>query len=116
MFYMLIIYDNAEFWAHVGETQMAETMHRHDEIASDLKKASKYRGCGALMPPESATCLRRSGGEVTMTDGPYAETKEHFGGYYVIEARNLDDAIGYARRLPLSEPGAVEIRPIRELA
>ena len=116
MFYMLIIYDNAGFWARVSETQMAETMQRHDEIAGDLKKAGKYHGCGGLMPPESATCLRRSGGKMTVTDGPYAETKEFFGGYYVIEARDLDDAIGYARRLPLSEPGAVEIRPIRELA
>jgi hypothetical protein len=115
MFYMLIIYDNAAFWARATEAHMEKTMQRHGEIVDDLKKAGGYHGCAALMPPESATCIRLSGGKMTMTDGPYAETKEHIGGYYLLEARDLDEAIGYARRLPLSDPGAVEVRPIRQV-
>ena len=115
MQYMLVIYDDAEYWAGVSATQMDATMRRHDEIRADLEKAGKFRGCGALMPPASATCVRLAGGEKTITDGPYVETKEHLGGYYLIEARDLDEAIAYARRLPLSDPGACEIRPIREV-
>jgi|SRR5882724_2672483 len=115
MQYLLVIYDNPEYWARVGEAQMDATMRRHGEISDDLKKAGKFGGCGALMPPASATCVRRSGDKTTITDGPYAETKEQLGGYYVIEARDLDEAIAYARRLPLSDPGVCEIRPIREL-
>jgi len=115
MLYMLIIYDNAEFWARATATQMEKTMQRHADLADDLKKAGKYRGCAGLMSPESATCLRVSSGTTSMTDGPFVETKEHIGGYYVVEARDLDEAIGYARRLPLSDPGAVEIRPIRQV-
>ena len=115
MLYMLIIYDNAEFWAGVTPAGMDETMRRHGEVAGDLKKAGKYHGCAALTSPDTAICVRRSGGDITTTDGPYAETKEFFGGYYVIEARDLDEAAAYARRLPLSDPGAVEIRPIRQV-
>ena len=112
MQYLLVIYDNPEYWARVGEAQMDATMRRHGEISDDLKKAGKFGGCGALMPPASATCVRRSGDKTTITDGPYAETKEQLGGYYLVEARDLNEAIAIAARIPGARYGAIEVRPI----
>ena len=83
---------------------MAANMEACFAYDDELRRGGHFVGGEALQMPEDARTLRMRDGKVVVTDGPYAETKEHFGGYYVIEARDLDDAIGYARRLPLSEP------------
>jgi hypothetical protein len=113
MKYMMLIYDDAAFWKRATDAQMAKTMQSHNELAADLRSGGKFHGCEALQPSGTAACLRRKNGKTLVTDGPYAETKEQLGGYYLIEARDLDEALEYARRLPLSDPGTVEIRPVR---
>src|SRR5690348_3709490 len=84
---------------------------------NELAAAGKIRGGERLRPAASATTLRLSGGKRLLSDGPYAETKEQLGGFYLVEADNIDDAVELAARMPhLQDGGAVEIRPIWELS
>lgn len=86
------------------------------EYASDLASAGKLRGGERLHPVASATTLRLNGGERLLSDGPYAETKEQLGGYFVIEASNLDEAVELAGKMPhLQDGGCVEIRPVWDM-
>ncbi len=114
MIYMLMIHCEEPVWTRYDEAQQAENMRAHEELARDLEKADQYRGCGGLEPTGAATTLRARGGAVTVTDGPYAESREQFGGYYVVEVDDLDQAIAIARRIPLTPNAAVEIRPIAD--
>jgi hypothetical protein len=86
------------------------------EYANELAAAGKVRGGERLRPAATATTLRLSGGERLLSDGPYAETKEQVGGFFVIEASNLDEAVELASKMPhLQDGGTVEIRPIWEM-
>ena len=83
---------------------------------SELATAGKIRGGERLRPAASATTLRVSGGKRLLSDGPYAETKEQLGGFFVVEANNIDEAVELAARMPhLPDGGAVEIRPVWEM-
>jgi hypothetical protein len=84
------------------------------EFTAAIRKSGNFVGCNRLLPPAAATTVRVRQGKVSTTDGPYAETKEQLGGYYVIEARDLDEAIGVAARIPGAWIGSVEVRPIAE--
>jgi hypothetical protein len=112
MIYMLMIYANEADWTTKTEAEMAPVMRAHGQLEEDLRKAGKYRGCGGLAPTSSATTLRLGDGKPAVTDGPYAETKEQFGGYYVIDAKDLDEALAFAGRIPGMGKRAVEVRPI----
>jgi hypothetical protein len=81
-------------------------------LEQDLRKAGKYRGCGGLAATSAATTVRLGSGKPLITDGPFAETKEQFGGYYLVEATDLDDAMSYAARIPGMGNRAVEVRPV----
>jgi hypothetical protein len=84
---------------------------------SELAAAQKIRGGERLRPAASATTLRISGGQRLLSDGPFAETKEQLGGFFMIEAKDLDEAVELASKMPhLQDGGAVEIRPIWELS
>lgn len=72
-------------------------------------------GGEALMPPETATCLRVRGGKRETMDGPFAETKEQLGGYYILECKDLDEALHYAAMIPVAETGTIEVRPVMQL-
>ena len=74
--------------------------------------ADQWRGCGGLAPTSDATTLRWKNGKAIVTDGPYAEAKEAFGGYYIVEVDDLDQAIAIAEKIPVTPNGGVEIRPI----
>ncbi len=115
MIYMLMIYANEADWATKTEAEMAPMMEAHAQLEEDLRKAGKYRGCGGLAPSSAATTIHLGSGKPVVTDGPYAETKEQFGGYYVIDARDLDEALAFAGRIPGMGKRAVEIRPILDL-
>ena len=87
------------------------------EYTNELATAGKIRGGERLRPAASATTVRLSGGERLLSDGPYAETKEQLGGYFVVEASNLDEAVELAARMPhLQDGGSVEIRPVWEMS
>lgn len=112
MIYMLMIYTNETDWTTKSEGEMAPIMAAHDRLEQDLRKAGKYRGCGGLAPTSAATTVRLGAGKPAITDGPFAETKEQFGGYYVIDAKDLDEALTFAARIPGFGNRAVEVRPI----
>jgi hypothetical protein len=90
---------------------VAESLAYDDE----LRNAGHYLYSGALQSIEKATTVRTQSGKVLLTDGPFAETKEHLGGFIVIEACDLDEAIRLASRIPAARLGAIEVRPIQEL-
>ena len=99
--------------------QMAETVaeqHFQDytEFTRAIRKSGHYLGCNRLLPPATATTVRVRGGRITTTDGPFVETKEQLGGYYLIEARDLKEAIQVAARIPGAAIGCVEVRPVAE--
>jgi hypothetical protein len=79
-----------------------------------IQKSGHYLGGNALQPTHTATTVRSRGGKVSTTDGPFAETKEQLGGYYLIEAKDLNDAIQVASRIPSAKFGSIEVRPIHE--
>lgn len=78
------------------------------------RASGHYLGCNRLLPPASATTIRVRNGKVTATDGPWVETKEQLGGYFLIEARDLNEAIQVAARIPGASIGCVEVRPVAE--
>ena len=84
------------------------------EFTEAIKKSGHYLGCNRLQPPNAAITVRMRKGKVATTDGPFAETKEQFGGYYLIEAKDLNEAIQVASRIPGARIGCVEVRPVAE--
>jgi hypothetical protein len=84
------------------------------EFTEAIKKSGHYLGCNRLQPPDAAITVRMRKGKVATTDGPFAETKEQFGGYYLIEAKDLNEAIQVASRIPGARIGCVEVRPVAE--
>ncbi len=84
------------------------------EFTEAIRKSGHFVGCNRLLPPPAATTVRVRQGKVSTTDGPYVETKEQLGGYYIIEAKDLDEAIQVAARIPGAWIGCVEVRPIAE--
>lgn len=112
MKYMLLIYGAESSWTpEERETCMVESMKVCDQLAAE----GKFIASSPLHPVSSATCLRIRDGKKQITDGPFAETTEQLGGYYIVEAENLDDALAIASRLPPARVGTVEIRPLYPL-
>ncbi len=111
MKYMFLIYVNE---SHVHDDS-GDDIAAHVTLARDAVARNAYVTCDALQTTPAATTVRVRGGEAIVTDGPFAETKEALGGYYVLECKDLDEAIGYAKRIPPATHGAIEIRPIMEI-
>ena len=84
----------------------------YTEFTEAIRRSGHFIGCNRLLPPEAATTVRVRKGKISTTDGPYAETKEQLGGYYVIEAKDLNEAILVASKIPGAWHGCVEVRPI----
>jgi hypothetical protein len=109
--YLVLIYERESDWENADEEVVGKIMDQHNEFGA--KNGAALRGGNALHPTSSATSLRRdSSGELLVTDGAFAETKEALGGYYVIEAADLDEALSIAAQVP-AQFGGVEVRPIR---
>ncbi len=96
------------------EADAASHFAEYAKFTDDIRASGHYLGCNRLLPPEAATTIRVRNGKVAMTDGPWIETKEQFGGYYLIEARDLNEAIRVAAKIPGAARGCVEIRPVAE--
>jgi hypothetical protein len=98
----------------MSPTDAARHFDEYRVFTDSIRSSGHYVSCNRLLPPAAATTVRVRDGKVSTTDGPYAETKEQLGGYYLIEARNLDEAIQVAARIPGAKIGCVELRPIAE--
>ena len=109
MEYALLIYGDEKVWGARDEDERRENESRHGRFARMLQERDAMRGGKELASTSDATTLRHQGDEVSVTDGPFAETAEVLGGFYLIEAADLDEAIALTRELP---EGVVEIRPI----
>jgi hypothetical protein len=98
------------------ETDAAKHLEEYVEFTQAIKESGHYLGCNRLLPPNAAITVRVRNGKVTTTDGPFAETKEQLAGFYLIEARDLNDAIQVASKIPPAREGSIEVRPVRQLA
>lgn len=108
--YLVLIYEDESSWARADEQTSGQVMKEHGVFGES--NASVLRGGNALQPTGTATSLRRDAdGALSVTDGPFAETKEALGGYYLIEAADLDAAIAIAQQVP-ARFGGVEVRPV----
>jgi hypothetical protein len=115
MRYLLLIY--TEEWTEPPSPEaMAEQTEAYNAFGREITERGAFRAGEALHPTSSATTVRVRDGETLTTDGPYAETKEALGGFYVIEASDLDEAIEIAARIPGARHGAIEVRPIFDFA
>lgn len=112
MQYLLMIYDDEAIAHRMSEAQQGELMGRYNEFSRKLAETGAMRGGEALHPTAAATTVRVRNGRTTTTDGPFAETKEQLGGYYVIDVPDLDAALKCAAMIPGAETGSVEVRPI----
>ncbi len=116
MRYMLLCYDDDQAWEKAGKAALREAMQEAVQLCQQLNAKGQYLTAAPLHPVSTATSVRVRDGKRLVTDGPFAETREHLGGFYLIEAKNLDEAIGIAARHPGARVGTVEIRPVLELA
>lgn len=98
----------------MSETDAEKHYQDYTQFTEAIRRSGHFIGCNRLLPPEAATTVRVRKGKISTTDGPYAETKEQLGGYYVIEAKDLNEAILVASRIPGAWHGCVEVRPIAE--
>ena len=115
MKYILLIYDDPKTWASLGEAGQQEMMAGYRKVSEELKASGQYVAGSQLQPTSAATSLKVRGGKRMLTDGPFAETREQLGGYYIVDTENLDDAIAVAARIPGARWGTVEVRPILEI-
>lgn len=114
MQYMVLIYGDERAWTSAPEEVVRQTVAAYRAYAGRLAQAGVLRGGSELAPTTSATTLRVRGGKVLSTDGPFAETREQLGGYFLIETADLDEALRWAGECPGAAEGCVEVRPLME--
>ncbi len=114
MKYLCLIYDNEKQWQAMSKEQADRFRGEYFAFSESIRSDGHYLGGNALQPTQTATTVRVRNGKLSTTDGPFVETKEQLGGYYLIEAKDLNDAIQVASRIPSARLGAIEVRPIME--
>jgi hypothetical protein len=112
MKFMLLLWGDESAWEGMSKEDAAAEMVRWDEYTKQLVAAGAMVSGEGLKPSAESKILRVDGGERTVTDGPYVETKEQLGGFYVIECASLEEALDWAAKLPSADRGATEIRPV----
>jgi hypothetical protein len=112
MEYMLLIYGSEERWAERSEDELKPIYEEYFALSRDLREQGKLISSEELQPSSTATTVRLRDGETMVSDGPFAETKEVLGGYYLIDAESLDEAIEWAARIPSARDGTIEVRPV----
>jgi hypothetical protein len=112
MQYLLLIYRNEGAAAAEGEAGMAAMMKEYRAFTQSIIQGGQFKAGDALQPTSTATTVTVRGGKTLTTDGPFAETREQLGGYYLIEAKDLDEAIAIAARVPTAKSGSIEVRPV----
>jgi hypothetical protein len=112
MQYMLLIYDDENVWSSLSEDERNRMMDEYWAFTDEVRKAGKYVAGDALQSISTAKSVRVRDGDVSTTDGPFAETKEQLGGYYLIEADSDEEALEWAAKIPSAKLGTIEIRPV----
>src|SRR5258707_11202838 len=112
MQYLLLIYGNEESFGKLGKAEQDGVLQEYGEFTKSIAQTGHYRGGNELAPISTATTVRVRDKKRLVTDGPFAETKEQLGGYYLVEAKDLDDALAVAARIPSARLGSIEVRPI----
>jgi hypothetical protein len=112
MQYMLLIYGNQASWDDRSDEERGQMMQAYGDFTQELRDSGAMIAGDALEPTQTATTVRVQNDETLTTDGPFAETKEQLGGYYLIEADSLDEAIEWAAKIPGARHGSVEVRPV----
>jgi hypothetical protein len=116
MQYLLMLYSDESQWGRMAEAEQQQGMAAYMAYTEALKKAGSLVNSNRLQPISSATTVRVANGKQQVLDGPYADSKEQLGGYYLIEAPDLDAAIAWAARCPGSGHGTVEVRPVWDMS
>jgi len=114
MKYLCLIYDEEAKLASLSKADMDALLGEYFAFTKDLRESGHYLDGNDLQPTRNATTVRIRNGRMSTTDGPFAETKEQLGGYYLIEAKDLNEAIQIASRIPSARLGSIEVRPIQE--
>ncbi len=112
MLYALLIYEAEDVSESYSDADMEQALEGHRNLQNDTKADGVFVEANQLMPAGSATSVRVRNGEVSVMDGPFAETKELLLGLYVVDCGTLDQAVEYARRIPHAETGGIEVRPV----
>jgi hypothetical protein len=112
MQYLLLIYNAETNFASMSEAEGAKMMQEFGAFTQSIIASGNYKGGNRLHPTTKATTVRVENGKTLVTDGPFAETKEQLGGYYLIDAADLDEATKIAARIPAARVGSIEVRPI----
>ena len=114
--YMLLIYSNAESWAGLSPEQRDGLAEAHEALSRELTEQGLLVSAAGLADPITTRTVQVRDDSTTTTDGPYAEAKEHLAGFYLVECDDIDQAIGYAARMPDAEYVAVEVRPVMDMS
>ena len=112
MQYLLMVYANEREMAALGEAALSAMSQEYAEFTKSIVQAGNFKAGDRLRPVSTASTVRLRNGKVVITDGPFAETREQLGGYYLVEAKNLDEALALAARIPSARHGSIEVRPI----
>ena len=116
MKYLCLIYEDETFWNKMPKPELDAMMVDYRAFSSAYKQSGQVLGGNALQPTTSATTIRVRNGKMSTTDGPFAETREQLGGYYLLDAKDLNEAIQIAAKIPSARTGSIEVRPIMEFS
>jgi hypothetical protein len=115
MKYALLIYAAEKDWAEKSQEEQGRIYSEYMNYTVDLKKTGKMLSCTPLDPTSTATTIRVRNGKTAPTDGPFADTKEQLGGLYVVDVKDLNEAIAWASKIPDARTGSIEIRPLMDV-
>ena len=115
MRYLCLIYEDETLYERMPKAEAEQVFGEYFAFSDEIKRSGHHLGGEPLQPTRTATTVRVRNGKISTTDGPFAETKEQLGGYYLVEAKDLNEAIQLAARIPGARYGSVEVRPIMEI-
>lgn len=116
MKYLCLIYDDEKNWVNLPQAEMDKVFGEHEAFSQGVRAKGQYVAGEALHPSTAATTVRVRNGKTTTADGPFAETKEQLGGFYIVEAADLNDALQIAARIPEAKTGSIEVRPVMDFS
>jgi hypothetical protein len=114
MKYLLTIYNDESGFASATPEEIQQVMAAYEAFGREVSAAGAMLGGEGLQPSSTATTVQVRGGETLTSDGPFADTREQLGGYYLLECRDLDEAIGWAAKIPGAQNGTIEVRPVMD--
>jgi hypothetical protein len=112
MQYLLLIYNDERAWAEIPDEERAPIIREYFALTDEMRAAGAHVAGAPLQPTSTSQTVRVRGGESIVTDGPFAETKEQLGGFYLVEADSADEALAWAEKIPAARYGSIEVRPL----